>query len=359
MPVFTLFTLEASNISIADPDDGTATPVLSGFNQGDGSHLQDMEITLNSNTWATVDVFDDDTNFNDSENGQVLDSDTTYDSLDYDAGDRVEAEYTLTVEDPSGNTYTLIGFNINGNDGFSSFGTVEGLAFVGPISGFPPVGVPLTVVSTAEGPGGATTPYASFATPPCFTPGTQVETTRGMVSVEHLEVGDCVRTKDDGFQPIKWVGHTQLDWSDLWANPDLRPVVISANAFGAGQPFCDMLVSPMHRVVFDNAVAELLFGEGEVLVPARHLTNDRSIRRDSVLKSVTYIHFAFDCHQLVCSDGLWTESYQPGPQAGAGYDEATQRELERLFPCVSVGQGYPVAARLSLKRYETQVLLAA
>ena len=359
MPVFTLYTLEAANVSIVDPTDPSAAPVLSGFDQGSGVHLDGMEITLNSNAWQTVDVFDDDNNFNDSESGQNLDSDITYGSATYDAGSRVEAEYRLTVVDPSGNTYTLIGFNINSSDGSPSYGTVEGLAFIGPVSGFPPIGVTLTVVDTAEGPGGATTPYASYATPPCFTPGTQIETDRGLKNVEDLIVGDLVRTKDDGFQPVRWIGHRNLTWSDLWARPKLRPVVIAADAIGEGMPRTAMHVSPMHRVVFDSPLAELLFEENEVLIPAGHLVNSKSVTRDTDLKSVTYIHIAFDRHQLVLSDGLWTESYLPGAQTLNGMDVATQEELEELFPGVLNGKTEPVAARRSLRRHEAQVLLAA
>ncbi len=359
MPVFTLYTLEESNISITDPNDASATPVLSGFNQGSGVHLMGMEITLNSNAWQTVDVVDDDANFNDSESGQNLDSDITYGNVDYDAGDRVEAEYRLTVSDPSGNTYTLIGFNINGNDGQPSFGTVEGLAFVGPVGGFPPIGVTLTVVGTAEGPGGSTTPYASYATPPCFTPGTQIETDRGLVAVEDLTVGDMVKTMDDGFQPIEWVAQTVLSWADLWVNPKLRPVVIPAGTFGEGRPCRDMLVSPMHRVLYAGGNVEMLFGEDQVLVPAGHMVDERKVHRDTALGPVTYIHFAFARHQLVLSDGIWTESFQPGLETVSGMDAAVRAELEGLFPGVATGQANQPAARLSLKRHEAAVLLKA
>jgi len=40
----------------------------------------------------------------------------------------------------------------------------------------------------------------------------------------------------------------------------------------------DLVVSPQHRVMFNGYRAELLFGEREVLVPARHLVDGVAAR---------------------------------------------------------------------------------
>jgi hypothetical protein len=142
MPSTKMYTLEASNITISN---GVS---LSGFTQGDGSQLMGQTITLGSNTWKTVDVFDTDANFEDSDNSQTLDGAQTYNGVSHASVLRVEAEYRLTVQDPDGNSYTVIGFNINEAGGGPSYGTVEGLSFIGPIGCFPPHGVPLTVIGT-------------------------------------------------------------------------------------------------------------------------------------------------------------------------------------------------------------------
>lgn len=132
MPTTTLYTLEASDVTVSN---GVS---LSGGNQGSGIQLMNQTITLNTDAWVTVDVFDSDTNFNDSDSSQTLDGAQTYGGVAYTGGQRVEAEYTLTVQDSSGNTYTVIGFNINETGAPNSYGTVEGLAFIGPVGGFPP-----------------------------------------------------------------------------------------------------------------------------------------------------------------------------------------------------------------------------
>lgn len=348
MPTTTLYTLEASDITIS----GGAS--LSGITQGNGSQLMGQSITLGTNAWKTVDVADTDANFNDSDNSQTLDGAQTYDGVSYANGLRVEAEYTLTVQDPDGNTYTVIGFNINEPGAANSYGTVEGLSFVGPVGGFPPVGVPLTVIGTSEGPGGATTPYADYATPPCFTAGTLIETDRGGIDVADLAIGDLVHTLDDGLQPVAWIAHTVISRRDLVDQARLRPILITQGALGDGLPLRDMRVSPMHRVLQGGVRAELLFGSDEVLVPAAHLVGTAGIVQVLPTGDVCYIHIAFDRHQIVCSDGAWSESFLPGAEAISGLDHAVRAELIAIFGDMPV-----IAARPCLKRHEAAVLRAA
>jgi hypothetical protein len=315
MPTTTMYTLEASNITISN---GVS---LSGVNQGNGSQLMGQTITLGSNIWKAVDVFDTDANFEDSDNSQTLDGAQSYNGVAHASGLRVEAEYRLTVQDPDGNSYTLIGFNIN---------------------------------EAGDGPSRATTPFGSYATPPCFTPGTLIETARGQVAIEALQIGDLVATFDDGMQAIRWIGTTVISARDLRDQARLWPILISKGALGDGMPVRDMLVSPMHRVLRGGPRAALLFGEGEVLVPAAHLVGQAGISCPAPVGDVRYIHIAFDAHQIVCSDGAWSESFLPGAQTLSGFDAQVQAELSELFVDAALA-----SARLSLKRHESAVLLAA
>ena len=330
--------------------------MLSGYSQGDGSHLMGETITLNSNSWVTVSISDDDANFNDSENGQNLDGLTSYDGLTGLSGtERVEAEYTLTLQDPDGNTYTVIGFNINEPGGGQSYATVEGLAFVGGVGSFPPRDVPLTVIGTNEGPDGETTPYSDYATPPCFTPGTRIETPSGLRRVEDIAVGDLVCTMDRGAVPVCWTGRTSLSARDLREQARLRPVFIAKGAFGPGAPARDMLVSPQHRILQVGHQVELLFGCDEVLVPALHLVNGSTVRQVMRPAGVDYLHLAFDRHEVVMSDGLPTESFFPGATVLSGFDAAVREELETLFPGCGLDVG-AAAARQCLTGHEARML---
>ncbi|MCT8160730.1 Hint domain-containing protein [Pseudoruegeria sp. SHC-113] len=350
MPEFIVYTLPESQITISGGQQ------LSGISQGSGVHLAGQTITLNSNAWEPVTITDTDDFFGDSDSSQTLTNAITYDGTAYDAGRRVEAEYTLTVEDPDGNQYTLIGFNIN-EPGVTSYATVEGLAFIGGEGEFPPIGVPLTVVSTAEGPGGTTTGYDTYATPPCFLPGTRIETDRGCLPVEALRPGDRVMTQDNGFQPLVWVGQARITRRAAARKEALRPILIAAGALGGGLPERDLMVSPQHRMLFEDWRAELATGEERLLVAALHLVGQPGISAVLPAGDVTYHHIMCAEHQIICAEGCWTESFRPGLEVLDTFEAAVRDELLSLFPQLAQGQGSAPAARLAT-HYEAAVMLA-
>lgn len=336
----TIYTLEESNISISGGQQ------LSGLTQGDGSHLVGTTITLNNNDWVAVEVDDsDDTDFGDTDSSQSLDAGTdpsiTYDGTTYADGLRVEAEYALTVQDPDGITYTLIGFNIN-EPGVPSFATVEGLAFIGGVGGFPPIGVPLTVVSNAEGPNN---PYSAHASPPCFTKGCLIETHYGQAVVEDLAAGDLVRTADRGPQKIRWMGSRKYTKEQLTEKTELYPVRIVAGALGEGQPRRDLLVSRQHRLLVQSKVAKRMFDQDEVLIAAIKLTDLPGIFVDETVDSVEYFHLLFDQHEIVFSEGAPTESLFTGPEAMKSMDAASRAEILLIFPEIEGVNHSPAPAR--------------
>ncbi|MGC1506130.1 MAG: Hint domain-containing protein [Sulfitobacter sp.] len=187
---------------------------------------------------------------------------------------------------------------------------------------------------------------------PCFVAGTMIATPDGERPAETLVPGDLVLTQDDGPQPLRWMGTRKVA-----ATGDFAPIHIRANTFGSHR---DLLVSPLHRVLIRDNLAELLFGEAEVLVAARDLVNDRSVRRRAG-GEVTYVHLLFDRHQVVFSEGLETESFLPGPQTTKSFEQDVVDEICALFPEIDpeTGQGYSPAARRTLKRYEADLLRAA
>jgi hypothetical protein len=73
---------------------------------------------------------------------------------------------------------------------------------------------------------------------------------------------------------------------------------------------------------------------------------------------VTYVHVMFDRHQILRTHGMWSESFQPGERVLDGMPDPQRDELLRLFPELEVPGSYP-AARMTLKRHETRVLLQA
>lgn len=192
----------------------------------------------------------------------------------------------------------------------------------------------------------------------CFTAGTRILTANGPVPVEDLRPGEMVLTRDRGPQPLRWAGHIHLSHHDLVARPDLQPVRIGANALGGAGPDRSMLVSPQHRVLIEGARAEMYFGESEVLVPAKHLIGKADVTRALPAEGVTYVHILFDRHELVSSEGLWTESFQPAERTLSALDQAARDEVLELFPELAVNADAFPSARLSLKAHEAKVLIS-
>ncbi|WP_412505598.1 choice-of-anchor L domain-containing protein [Roseovarius sp. SYSU LYC5161] len=188
---------------------------------------------------------------------------------------------------------------------------------------------------------------------PCFTAGTMIETIEGQRPVEALEVGDLVLTKDHGLQPLRWIGRTVRRAAGRDA-----PVLLEAGALG---DHAAIEVSPNHRLLLASPRAEMLFDAHEVLVKARELVNDRTIRRREDGRIVQYLHLLFDRHEVLCGNGLWSESYHPGTETIRGFDAQTEAELRRLFPDLILGRAadYWPAARLSLKTHEARLLMRA
>jgi len=119
-----------------------------------------------------------------------------------------------------------------------------------------------------------------------------------------------------------------------------------------------MMVSPQHRLLINNDRAALYFEEREVLAAAKHLTGMEGV--DSVeASSISYIHFMFDQHEVVLSNGSWTESFQPGEQVLDGMGNAQRNEIFELFPELAEKDGLDgyQAARRSLKKHEARLLV--
>jgi len=192
---------------------------------------------------------------------------------------------------------------------------------------------------------------------PCFTPGTLIATPKGEVLVEELVAGDKVITRDNGIQEIRWVGHTKVGTVDLMKRPQLKPIRISKGALGSGLPERDMLVSPQHRILVANDKTALYFEEREVLVAAKHLLGRDGIEEVEVA-SVTYVHFMFDQHEVVLSDGAWTESFQPGDYTLEGLDAGQRDEILALFPELADMEGRAAygSARKTLRKHEAVLL---
>ena len=192
----------------------------------------------------------------------------------------------------------------------------------------PPAGAALRVTEAVATPTLPSRVFEGAEGVVCFTPGTLLETPKGLKPVETLVAGDTVVTKDSGAQPVLWVGSRNVSGARLYAMPDLRPIRIRAGAFGEGRPEEDLVVSPDHRMLLAGQAANDLWGEHEVLVSARDLVDGRGVVRDMAAKSVTYFHLMLEEHHVVVANGFETESFHP---AIAALDAIEAEQRKRLF----------------------------
>lgn len=180
----------------------------------------------------------------------------------------------------------------------------------------------------------------------CFASGTQIETLRGAVCVQELQVGDEVLTYDHGYRPIRWIGSCRVDSAQLAVNPKLKPVLIRADALGAGHPKQDLVVSPQHRVLVSSAIAMRMFGRKEILVPANKLVPLHGVEvLQDAPDGVDYWHILFDQHEIVWSNGTPTESLFTGPEALKAVSPESRAEIQTLFPEICTPSFRPHSAR--------------
>lgn len=254
-----------------------------------------------------------------------------------------------------------IGDVVDGNEGGDDWDVLD-LTGAGRIRiNYDPTNIENGVIHFLD-PEGRTTGTASFQNIekviPCFTPGTLIATPRGEIAVEALQVGDRVITRDSGVQQIRWIGARPMTEAEFRAAPHLRPVMIRAGSLGHGLPEQDMMVSPNHRILVANDRTSLYFDEHEVLVAAKHLIGTGGV--SPVMQAATsYIHFMCDRHEVVLSNGAWTETFQPGDQTLKGMGLAQRDEIYEIFPALRQTTGLAAygAARKTLKRHEAALLL--
>jgi hypothetical protein len=132
----------------------------------------------------------------------------------------------------------------------------------------------------------------------CFASGTRIATPRGEVPVEELRAGDVVEVLLDGTaESVVWVGHRHLDCRRHPTPKRAWPIRIRAGAFGPGQPYRDLLLSPDHAVYAND-----------VLIPVYRLVNGSSIVQIKV-EAIDYYHVELPRHNVVLANGLAAESY--------------------------------------------------
>jgi Ca2+-binding RTX toxin-like protein len=184
----------------------------------------------------------------------------------------------------------------------------------------------------------------------CFTPGTRIQTPFGARAIETLRPGDLVTTRDNGAQPILWMGHRTLRTTDATAPIAFQPGSLK----GLTAP---LLVSPQHKMLQDHYAVQLLFAEQEVFSTAKHMCGP-GISQNTAGTLTTYVHMLLEQHQVVYANGAATESFHAGPEGLKALSRASLDDLLKVKPELTTDlNAYGPAARTCLKKHETFALM--
>ncbi|MCC5956225.1 MAG: Hint domain-containing protein [Natronohydrobacter sp.] len=192
----------------------------------------------------------------------------------------------------------------------------------------------------------------------CFTSDAMITTAAGRTPIAQLQPGDRVMTRDNGAQPVLWVGQTTLSGLALRQHPHLRPVRLRRGAVQQGLPDEDLCVSPAHRILVTGRRARALFGCDEVLARASDLVDYHHIAPDLALHGVTYVHLLFDAHQVIFANGLATESFHPALAPAATLRQHRHALSQLGLDWLDMPETYGPTARRCLSAGETALLAA-
>lgn len=170
---------------------------------------------------------------------------------------------------------------------------------------------------------GGTATVQSFeaAPPPCFTAGTMIATPAGRRPVQMLEVGDLVLTREGTAAPVLWTGSRTMARDELDKSPNARPIELKL-----GNGPTPLRLSPQHALWLTPGDATLLVRARQLLKLGVH-----GAREMKGLRQVAYHHLLLPRHCLIQANGLWCESFWPGPRARAGLPTGQLQALEHIL----------------------------
>jgi hypothetical protein len=157
-----------------------------------------------------------------------------------------------------------------------------------------------------------------------FCAGTRIMAGDGqLVAIEALEAGDYVLTRDNGAQPLLWVGKITVRAVGLFA-----PVRLPSGLLGNLGP---LTVGPLQRIFLYQRGGLAANGRSEALVQARYLVDgDRVQQREGGF--VTYHALVFEDHQIIYAEGVPAESLLVSRATVARLPDNFARDLSARFP---------------------------
>ena len=165
----------------------------------------------------------------------------------------------------------------------------------------------------------------------CLTTGTLITTANGPVRVEDLRAGQLVLTRDNGLQPARRVSRKTMTSRFLLDNAHLKPVLIRKDAFGAGLPAADCMVSPNTRLPVIESFGRVFSREVEQLTAVKKMIDHKDVQQVDTV-GLNYVHLSFDQHEIIAVNGVWMENFAPADFSLGALGNAQRIEISEVFP---------------------------
>ena len=247
---------------------------------------------------------------------------------------QMTADIPLLLERPGGGTIRLDRIEIDGR-----------LALYLPSEGMMP-GHDYRAASLTTAGARAASPE-EIAALPCLGTGTMIATDEGPQPIDWLRPGDRILTRDNGYQPLLWLGtHVMPRRSPAVT----RPLIVPADCFGPAQPERPIVASPGQGVLLAGHELELWFAESEMFASLR----DVAPVANPLEGRQTLYSLLFATPEVVLAEGLWVGSVQAEANVIA---QLPDRVRAALAP--RLADGHREAARGWLEPWEVAMFARA
>jgi hypothetical protein len=190
-----------------------------------------------------------------------------------------------------------------------------------------------------------------------FARGTLIATPQGPVAVEDLAPGDPVLTRDEGPQPLRWIGACAVTTSDADFAEGRGPLRVMIDALGEGRPAPDLVLHHRARILVRHSACRSRFGTDAALAPVRAFADGDRIAALRPAEPVQFYNLALDRHQILTANGIEVESYHPGTEVAASIGGELHHHLIRLFPFLGGRlDGFGPLCRPRLRAVEAEAL---
>ncbi|OCX66792.1 hypothetical protein BFP70_01160 [Thioclava sp. SK-1] len=191
--------------------------------------------------------------------------------------------------------------------------------------------------------GGRAAGPEEIALMPAMATGTLIATDDGPQPIDWLRPGDRVLTRDNGYQPLLWLGQQTVPRR---SPSNTRPLLIHAGQLGPDLPERDLTVTPQTGILLSGPELEMWFAENEMLAQASHVA-PHADPQDG--RRVVY-SLLFEQPEVILAEGLWVGSVH----VDSSYLTMLPDRLRASLAKRLVTQ-HKTAARAWLAQWETQM----